>query len=54
MLVAAVVVRNFGAGTYDALKGYVTGLLGSNEEIQQFYLKIGIMETVGGRVGTFA
>jgi hypothetical protein len=54
MLVAAVVVGNFGAGTYDALRGYVTGLLGGKDEIEQFYLGIGIMETVGGMAGTVA
>lgn len=54
MLIAAVVVGNFGAGTYDALRGFVTGLLGGKEEIEEFYVGIGIMETVGGMLGTIA
>lgn len=40
-LIAAVVVGNFGAGTYDALRGFVMGLLGGKDEIEQFYLGIG-------------
>lgn len=53
-LIAAVVVGNFGAGTYDALRGFVTGLLGGKDEIEQFYVGIGITETVGGMLGTVA
>ncbi len=52
--VASVVVGNFGAGMYDALRAYVTGILGGKDEIEQFYLGIWIMETVGGMVGTIA
>jgi hypothetical protein len=52
MLIAAVVVGNFGAGTYDALRGFVTGMLARKEEIEQFYVGIVIMETVGGMLGT--
>jgi hypothetical protein len=54
LLIAAVVVGNFGAGAYDALRGFVTGLLGGKDEIEQFYVGIGIMETVGGMLGTVA
>jgi hypothetical protein len=41
MLIATVVVENFGAGTYDALRGFVAGLLGGKEEIEKFYVGIG-------------
>jgi hypothetical protein len=54
LLIAAVVVGNFGAGTYDALRSFVTGLLGEKDEIEEFYVEIGIMETVGGMLGTVA
>jgi hypothetical protein len=54
MLIAAVVVRNFGSGVWDALRSLVTGLLGGKDEIEQLYLGIGIMETVGGMLGTVA
>ena len=53
-LIAAVVIGNFGAGAYDAMRGFVTGLLGGKDEIEQFYVGIGIMETVGGMLGTVA
>ena len=54
LLITAVVIGNFCAGIYDALRGFVTGLLGGKDEIEQFYIGIGIMETVGGMLGTVA
>jgi hypothetical protein len=53
-LVAAMVVGNFRAATYGALRGFVTGLIEGKDEIEQFNLSIGIMETVGGMLSTVA
>ena len=43
MLVAAVVVGNFGAGTYDALKGMLRGNLGVKMRLRNFIWDWGLL-----------
>lgn len=54
MLIAAVEVGNLGSGVADAIRGFVTELIGGKEKAEQLYLGIVIMKTVGSVLGTIA
>lgn len=50
LFVVALTVYSAGAGLYDALKSFATGLL-RKEEITRLYVGISMVETVGGLIG---
>ncbi len=44
LLTAAVAIANLGSGVSDAIRSYVTGVIGGKEEVEQLYLGLGIVE----------
>ncbi|KAG4437358.1 hypothetical protein IFR05_007164 [Cadophora sp. M221] len=52
--ILALMVWKLGHGLMDALRSYVTGLLETKEDVEQLYLGIGMMETLGGMIATAA
>ena len=52
--VVGVTVWRLGHGLLDALRSYVTGLLENKEDIEQLYLGIGMVETLGAMIATAA
>lgn len=50
--IMALTVWKLGHGLIDALRSYVTGLLERKEDVEQLYLGIGMMETLGGMIAT--
>ncbi|KAH7354958.1 hypothetical protein BKA65DRAFT_231744 [Rhexocercosporidium sp. MPI-PUGE-AT-0058] len=52
--ILALTVWKLGNGLNDALRSYVTGLLERKEDVEQLYLGIGMVETLGGMIATAA
>ena len=52
--VVGVTVWRLGHGLLDALRSYVMGLLENKEDIEQLYLGIGMVETLGAMIATAA
>lgn len=52
--IVGVTVWRLGHGLMDALRSYVTGLLENKEDVEQLYLGIGMVETLGAMIATAA
>ncbi|PVH87419.1 hypothetical protein DL98DRAFT_635069 [Cadophora sp. DSE1049] len=50
--IVGVTVWRLGHGLMDALRSYVTGLLDNKEDVEQLYLGIGMVETLGAMIAT--
>ncbi|KAK0120854.1 hypothetical protein ONS96_011054 [Cadophora gregata f. sp. sojae] len=52
--ILGVTIWRLGHGLMDALRSYVTGLLENKDDVQQLYLGIGMVETLGAMIATAA
>jgi hypothetical protein len=50
--IGAITVFTLGSGLLDSLRSFATGLMGDKEEVENLYIGIGLVETLGGMAAT--